>query len=160
MEQTLNNCLPDIEEEIEFLQEIAKAISKKYKRTLILCYDDHLEGRNIEDIAAFSFVSDAPFQIVKNDTPITRNYFEKDVKFKNKLKSNIKNHIPAKLYNFIVMKSALEDNGLYKRLICSSGYETLDTYMESFYHYEHSENRPIHKFFIKIYQDGKIQIYS
>ena len=120
MKPTLNNCLPDQEEEIQFLQEIAKAISKKYKRPLILSWDDGLSGVDFSRSPIFQVRQDAPFQIVKNDTPITPNFFVKDEEFKKKLKSNIKNHIPAKLYNFLLMKAALNPTGMYSLLINSS----------------------------------------
>ena len=44
MKPTLNNCLPDLQEEIDFLQEIARSVSKKYKREIILSWEDGLEG--------------------------------------------------------------------------------------------------------------------
>lgn len=155
MKPTLNNCLPDIQEEIDFLQEIARSISKKYKREIILSWEDGLEGVDFNNAPIFMVKQDSPFQIVQNNTPITANFFVKDEEFKKKLKTNIKNHVPEKLYNFIVMKTALQNTGLYQLLLESSGYEALETYMESMYHKEN-----IRKFFVKIYPDGKIQLYS
>lgn len=157
MSKTLNNCMPDLCEEIDFLREIAKAISKKYKRVLMLCYDDHMASYP-ENM--FAIRKDAPFQIIKNNTLITRHHFEKDKEFKEELKSNIKNHLPTKLYNFLVMKAAIDGNGMYELLLNSSGYEALETFMESFYDFENKNDRPISKFFYKIYEDGKVELYA
>ena len=131
----LGGPLPELLEEVDVLYAIAKGISTKHKRTIVLCYSDISAGR--------MFMDESPLQIVKNENPITPNYFERDKEFRKKLKTNIKDHLPEKMYNFLVL-NAIESK-ITERALKSTAYDLLDNICDCYYHtHEH------HKFFVKI----------
>jgi hypothetical protein len=152
-ENTLGNCSLGETEEKNLLFAISKAMCKKHKRTIMLSWD-------CSELDNFKFGSvlvkqDSPFQIVKNNTLISPTHITKDIDFKKKLKSNIKNHIPENTYNFLLMK-ATEDQkgGIFQRILQSSAYELLELLCETM-----SYDEEVNKFFIKIEQDS-VKFYS
>lgn len=150
--ETLNDCLPDEIEEIALLYKIGQAMCKKHKREIVISYDDNLS--NWSYTSAIAIASESPFQIVKNNTPITRNHFFKDQEFKKKLKAGtIQDHIPENVHN-LLLSAGMSGNGMFKKLLASTGYEVLETLAESVYHKE-----GVSKLFIKLTEE-KVEFYA
>ena len=142
----LGGPLPELLEEVDVLYAIAKGISVKHKRTIVLCYSDNIySGRNI-----YTGRSESPLQVVKNKKS-TPSYFERDKEFRKKLKTNIKDHLPEKMYNFLVL-NAIESK-ITERALKSTAYDLLDNICDCYYH-----THEYHKFFVKITKE-KILFY-
>lgn len=133
---------------VEFLGVLAKGIVKKHKREIMLSCD--LTGLlDRQGIGGGSW-----YQIVTNDNKLMQKSWANqsdcwiDKKFKQKLRTNIKEHIPDKVYNFLVMKSIDDDTNL-KDLLNYTGWEVLELLLETVSH-----KSDFRRFFIKISKEN------
>lgn len=133
---------------VEFLGVLAKGMVKKHKREIMLSCD--LTGLlDRQGIGGGSW-----YQIVTNDNELMRKSMENrsdcwiDREFKQKLRTNIKEHISDKVYNFLVMKSMDESSNL-KDLLNYTGWEVLELLLETVSH-----ESDFRRFFIKINKES------
>ena len=86
-------------EEIDLLLLIFQSISKKYNRSIVVNYSPYYDD-------CCPLIKDDNIYIVQNNKKFSRTQFFEDDKFRRKLQSNIKNHVPKSVYNYIVYRAA------------------------------------------------------
>ena len=135
-------------EYVEFLGVLAKGIGKKHKREICLSCDltGLLNRQSISGGSCYQIATNDKKLIQKSRETLSDCWIDKD--FKKNLRSNIKNHLPEKLYNYLVMRSLDEEANL-KDLLNYSGWEVLELLLETVSH-----ESDFRKFFVKISKDN------
>jgi len=135
-------------EYVEFVGVLAKGIGKKHKRDIVLSCDltGLLNRQGISGGSCYQIVTNDKKLIQKSRETLSDCWIDKD--FKKNLRSNIKNHLPEKLYNYLVMRSLDEEANL-KDLLNYSGWEVLELLLETVSH-----ESDFRKFFVKISKDN------
>jgi hypothetical protein len=138
-------------EYVEFLGVLAKGIGKKHKREICLSCDltGLLNRQSISGGSCYQIATNDKKLFQKSRETLSDCWIDKD--FKKKLRSNIKNHLPEKLYNYLVMRSLDEESNL-KDLLNYSGWEVLELLLETVSH-----ESDFRRFFVNISND-KLEI--
>lgn len=138
--------------EIDFLFALANSISKKHKRSFVISYLP-IYNENIKTPSGDGKWENCVARFVENDTKFSKTKFFEDNNFRRKLQTNIKNHVPSSVYNYLVFRASeskkVPENlcflDIHKKVITFTAYRVLKMLCETLYEDLYKQNPVFHE---------------